>query len=122
MKRMDLLPAEILHFRQHHDMSLVIIPDDFFEYSHRWITWWRAIQPKWRIIDESGGVISANKKKQNWGGLSSCGWDGMILPLVGLAIWSLSLRGRRVSRASEGVLKIWIDDVTSVLHLMTVSK
>ena len=89
------MPAEIRQYMEDRDLSKVVIPSDPEEYGLRWIGWWRSLQPPWRLTERQ--VLPMKNQdslppKPNWKKLSVSGENGIVLAIVGLAIWSISVQ------------------------------
>ena len=121
---MQYRPVEITNFIRHYDLSKVTIPNDPVEYGLRWIAWWRSLQPKWRIRSDSDIFLNNEDyipEKPDWTKLSIAGKGGIVLVLIGLSIWSISIRRHKCRGTASKDLQIWIDDVDLVLQMMVVN-
>ena len=117
-----LKPDEIKDFMKHHEISRVTVPDDPSEYGRRWIAWWRALQPAWRLPTKDGEPFKTDQNLPDrpvWTNLSVAGQDGIVLALVGLVIWRASVDRLRSTRGEGNEVKKYFRDVDLVLQMMT---
>ena len=118
------MPVEIKEFMEHRDISKVSIPSDPGEYGHRWTVWWRSIQPPWRLSGKEEMPMKNDAflpPKPNWKRLSISGENGIVLAIVGLAIWSISVKKCTRNRSAGIDVNLALKDVSLVLRMMSVS-
>ena len=120
----QLKPDEIKEFMRHHDLSKITVPSDPTEYGRRWITWWHALQPPWRLPKKNSELYKTDKNlpdKPVWTKLSVAGQDGIVLVLIGLTIWRFSVDSLRSTRGAGNEVNKFFRDVDLVIQMMTVN-
>ena len=116
-------PAELVEFMKYRDLKKVNLPDNVIDCGRRWKTWWRSIQPSWRIpadVKEPLRNQDYMPDRPDWSGLAIAGENGIVLAIVGLAIWSMSIDKCR-RRTDIKDIGNALMDVDLVLQMMLVN-
>lgn len=118
----ELRPKEISQFMRNHDYGKIEAVKDPERFSEEWHKMWRDVQPLWRL-----GTAPWPLKDQlsmpdqpEWTKLSKTGENGILLALVGLAIWNMSLTNARNKRKMGTDIEEALRDVDLVLQMMVV--
>jgi hypothetical protein len=61
-----------------------------------WLKWWKALQPKWRVLDDGNLRQDIGEDSQEWEGLHQGGRNGIFMIIIALSWW--------VEGAAEGGL------------------
>ena len=118
------MPAEVKQFVKGRDLSKIKIPEDPVEYGLRWIAWWHSLQPAWRLPKKPTEPLKDQNSMPNkpvWAKLSVAGQNGIVLAIVGLVIWSESVKYSVRNRTEGKTLQKYFVDVDLVLQMMAVN-
>ena len=92
------------------------MPDvaDRRQFGSSWLTWWNAIQPKWRQVTDGSipGPFSLAKSSDNLNALKKGGISGLVTILIGLKWWAPLTESDTDWRAA-------VTDITSCFNHMT---
>ena len=119
------MPIEIQNYTADHDISKIEIPSNPEDFGERWCIWWRSIQPSWRLTNSSTLPMKDDNHippNPDWTTLSIAGENGIVLAIVGLAIWATSVRHSKKAGNMSQIrilghdLDAAIKDVDLVLH------
>ena len=115
-------PLELKEFMKCWDLARVKLPSDPAEYGRRWTAWWRSLQPSWRVPANPKEPLRDENSLPNspdWSTLSVGGRNGIVLAIIGIAIWSMSADRNSRSRMGGGNgIVAAIKDVDLVLQMM----
>ena len=107
----DSRPREVAHWikrhvRKKHEPVVVTLTD----YGSRFVAWWKAIQPTWRIRSD-GGYNRECLIEETWTNLGKGGSAGLYIVIVALSWWI------RIVDPGDIESPVWavVEDVTWVL-------
>jgi hypothetical protein len=80
-------------------------------YGKRFLTWWRLLQPSWRI--DGNSLVSSAPEAENWEGLRKGGTAGFYVVVIGLSWWIKSQLKER-----DAVAWTAVDDISWVIQQM----
>lgn len=88
---------------------------DVDEYGNGWRTWYKGMQPKWRLEGElEWPLVREERDAERWSSLMKGGVNGFVIVLT-MLVWWWNQEGARV----KGEVKSAIEEVEWVLQQMT---
>jgi hypothetical protein len=63
------------------------------EFSKSWWVWWRALQPKWRIMTDGSLLKQLPEDGETWANIYKGGSNGFFMLILTLAWWLVAING-----------------------------
>lgn len=84
-------------------------------YGPQFVTWWRGMQPTWRLLPGEGFSKETSTNLESWALINKGGSAGLYIVVMALSWWVLRLRD--AGTADTDAQAVWgtVDDVAWVL-------
>jgi hypothetical protein len=88
------------------------------EFSQSWWVWWKALQPKWRIMSDGQLLRQLPQGDETWVNTCKGGSNGFFMLILTLAWWLVALDGN----AEENSFNLALEDTIWVIDCMNAMK
>ena len=122
------MPAALNNFRARMSYKEMEIPTDSVEFRNQFLQFWKSLRPTWQFVESTtiknteGALFNDQNflpEDETWTRLMVSGSHGILLALVGAAMWAISAKQDKKRKGTgEGLTKM-IKDINVVIRMMS---